>query len=525
MDPVRTPPVPQAPLPGGGTRFEETPWGEKNPATKQFHLPSDLQIRLIFVGLLGLIAAVYLGIRVGEGATKLVMGIFLILGMAALLTKLGSRAWLFAVVGMNLDLPVPLTFGRDFSAKELTMMLLITHGIFLHMLRRQKITVFRKEYAWPLAYTGWALLVLAGNPTGLFIFGSDTVGFRFYFQIFLALGGFLVLANGTIEQRDIRWFLGLGFASAFLNMLYAWWSVRGLPADFALWSSDNQYYTWHQAIGSPAAFIFTALIAHYPLPTLFSLRFWYWWPVIFTSLGATLLSGKRMGLVGIILAPVFISLLRRSLGPIAIILAGTVLGIGTLVIGHGRFFELPLNAQRALSVFPGNWNPSTNLGTSDEYRAILREDAIERIRANPWIGRGFALSLSEYWGDRITNKRVISGVGAGESWHNTWLGISATFGIPAALIWLGLVVSMLVLSVRMARAFPEGDLRKTLAGIIFLGICGQIMGSWTGGHAALNAFHHWWYWALLFPLQRSLREKDGAPSVEPEPRGGTFLRN
>lgn len=511
MDSARPPRTPTTPIPRPRERFDELPSAFKNPAIPHFQLPSDLQIRSLAIGLLGLLAAVYLGLQVGEGAIKKVIGIFLVLGMAALLTRLGSRAWLIAVVGMNLDVPVPLTFGRNFSSAELTMMLLIAHGAFLHVLRRQKIVIFRKEYVWPLLYAGWALLVFIRNPTGLLSFGSDTVGLRFYFQIFLALGGFLVLANGTIAERDIRWFLGLGFSATVLNMLYARWNVGSFTADLTVWSADVPYYTWQQALGYPAGFLFTALVAHYPLSALLSLRRWYWWPVIATAFGVTLLSGKRMGLTGFIMAPVFASVLRRSFGPVVILLMGAALAIGILVLGQGRFFDLPLNAQRALSVLPGNWNPSANLGTTDEYRTLLREDALERIRENPWIGKGFALNVSDYWADYAAThgRRVITGILAGESWHNTWLGISATFGIPAALIWLGLVISMLTLSVRVARAFPEGDLRKTLAAMIFLEICVSLMGSWTGGHAATNAFNHWWYWALLFPLQRSLKDSPG----------------
>ncbi len=497
-----SPPPPPAPIPPREEeRFDQLPSASANPSTPHFQLPSDLQIRSIAVALLGLIAAVYLGVKVGEGAIKMIMGTFLVLGLAALMTRLGSRGWLIAVVGMNLDIPVPLTFGRDFNTKELTMMLIVAHGIVLHMLRRQKIAIFQKEHLWPLLYAGWALLVFGKNPTGLAIFGSEIVGFRYYFQIALSLGTFLVLANGTISERDIRWFLGLGFSASFLNMLYAWWSARGLPMDPNLWSVDTPYNTWHQALGQPVGFLFTALIAHYPLSALFSLQRWYWWPIIVTSFGATLLSGKRIGLAAFFMTPLFVSMLRRSFGLAIIVLMGTSLTIGTLVLGQGRLFDLPLIAQRALSTLPGKWDPVANLGIKDEYREILREYALERIRENPWIGKGFSLNVSDYWVDRAMSRQIITGITAGESWHNTWLGISATFGIPAALIWLGLTLSMLALSVRVARAFPEGDLRKTLAIIIFIGICTHLFGSWTGGHAATNTFQ-WWLWALLFPLQR-----------------------
>jgi hypothetical protein len=63
-------------------RFDELPSAPANPSTPHIQLPSDLQFRSLFVGLLGLIAAVYLGVKVGEGAIKMIMGAFLVLGMA-----------------------------------------------------------------------------------------------------------------------------------------------------------------------------------------------------------------------------------------------------------------------------------------------------------------------------------------------------------------------------------------------------------------------------------------------------------
>ena len=48
-------------------------------------------------------------------------------------------------------------------------------------------------------------------------------------------------------------------------------------------------------------------------------------------------------------------------------------------------------------------------------------------------------------------------MGAAGQWHNTWLGISAAFGIPAAIIWAFVWLQLLKTSYRVSRP-PQGDL-------------------------------------------------------------------
>ncbi len=474
-----------------------------------FQIPSDIQIRKIGVVLAGLAVAIYFGTQVGESDLKFVIGVIFMLAMFALVLALGSRAWLLMPIGMTLSVNVPVTFGRDFSLAEMTSMLLLGHTVFQVALRRQKLVVFRKEHLWPLLYIGWAFMVFVLNPTGLLSFGSEVVGARFYFQLFLAVSNFLIIANLVFQERDGRWFfIGLISAQA-INIFYNIYQYRmGSASSIAEgWMNpgfgEGDYYTWHQVLSIPAGMCLMFLLAYYPPQKFFKLESFGWWILILLCISLVFLSGKRQ-MVGILLAlPVLAAVARKRYGYAGAMVLGLLLFVGALTIGQGRFFELPLVAQRALSIFPGQWNPAADLGWQDDFRKILREDALRQIHAHPLIGKGFAFDENTYWVNlQETRGKIISGVRAMGSWHNTWLGIAADFGIPAAVIWGLLVFSFILLSLRLARSFPEGSMFKTMAVFIFFMLCQHLLTSWTGGHSASLPFNSWWIWALVLPLKQ-----------------------
>lgn len=485
---------------------------------RHFQLPSDNQIRLFLVFLAGVAVALYLGVRIGGGDLKWVMGFFVAVAVAGVMVALGPRGWLVLPLAMNLDVKVPVTFGRDFSAGELSSMLLIAHTVIQVALRRQKFEIFRKRHLWVMLYGGWAFMVFILNPTGLLIFGSEVVGGRFYFQIFLAMTNFLIVANAAIEERDAKMFFILLFAATCATTVVA--AITGELAGEDLLSQiqggETPYYTWHQALAGPAGVILKFLFSYYTLEALLSIRGTRWWPVILFAYALALVSGKRMGVAGSLAVPFFAALGRRRWG-LGLLLSGLVLGGALfLAVGQGRWFDLPLAAQRSISYLPGDWHPSAALGVTDEYRKILREDAIRQILEHPIIGKGFAFSTSEYWADLVmTRGQIITGIRAGGSWHTTWLGVAADFGIPAAFIWFMVLLSFTLLAYRSIPQLPEGTFRKALAIYLLITICGKWMSSWTSGHSALDPFGYLWQYAMLLPLARAAADSQSRQGTGP----------
>jgi hypothetical protein len=493
------------------------------PSRPTFSLPSDNQIRLALVSLVGLGVAIWLGTRAGQGNVRFVGGLVLTALLVVVVMKLGARSWLLLPLGMTLNVPVPLTFGREFNCRELSCIVLVIHTMCRVALRRQKLEIFRKAHVWPLLYAGWAFMVFLKNPTGLMSLGAETVGARFYFQIFLGLCSFLVVANTAVEERDMKWFFILTFAGACVNVAHGvwyWQSGQALVDRFSqtvnLYQADEEFYTWHQALSMPALVAVMLIFARYQHQEIASIRRAYLWLVIATAVGLIAFSGKRAGVGSVFLIPVFAALLHRRVGMGGILVLAMGVLIGVVTMSHGRILRLPLSAQRALSFLPGDWDPRVKmLGTQDEFRKLMREAALEQVQQHPWVGKGLAINLKEYWGDRLATGGQITAVTAGHSWHTLWLGIAADFGIPAAIIWALLWIHFTRLAFTLAPRLPPASWARTLASYLFIYLCWQWVNSYTSGHSAQPAFDGWWLYALLVPLSRMLERREEESAHRP----------
>jgi hypothetical protein len=471
-------------------------------ATSSLHLPSIIQIRNICIVFLGSLLAIYLGWKVGDSELKFVFGILFIIFLASVMIALGTRAWLVVPLGMTLNVPVPISFGRDFSSRECVIMLLMAHTFFQVLLKRQNFKPFQRNLVWVHLYIGWVFFIFAMNPTGLAIFGSENVGARFYFQIFLGWASLVMLSSSPMTERDIIWIFIIMLGGWFLNMIYGIVFYEGTPAEQVLTMMETEtFYTWHQAMSTPALFLLMFLFSKIPINQLLSLRGLKMIPGFLLGLGMILASGKRAALASVLAFPFFATLLRRQLAVGVILTAIAFSGIGILVIGQGKFFSLPLSVQRALSILPGKWDPAAQKGLEDDFRQILREDAMRRIEQDPIIGKGIGINATEFFTDVYSGSgKIISGIRAGGSWHTTWLGTAADFGIPGAfffgMIWLTLTIG----SWKMVSRLPEGSYYQTFAGFIFILLCWQWMNSWTSGDSAGNVLNWFWIYGLLYAL-------------------------
>jgi hypothetical protein len=105
----------------------------------------------------------------------------------------------------------------------------------------------------------------------------------------------------------------------------------------------------------------------------------------------------------------------------------------------------------------------------------------------------------------------------GSSWHNTWLGIWADFGLPAVLFWAMFWVQAVFIGFWVYRRTPHGSAFRTLAMMILLYFIGDILRSWTSGHSANDPFTRWWMYGIMLCLagvfqRQSQSLKTAAPS-------------
>jgi hypothetical protein len=235
-----------------------------------------------------------------------------------------------------------------------------------------------------------------------------------------------------------------------------------------------------------------------------------------------------MGLAAVLLAPAISAVMNRQFVYFPIALAAIFMVVTVFVGGQGHFFNLPLVAQRTLSWLPGDWDPELESirGGTDDWRAEVRRVALANIQRDPWIGRGFAIDISETL-TAIGMQRFASDVevqaaayALGRSWHNTWLGYAADFGIPFSIMQGILWASVLILAARCFKHFGNQSMLGVFSLYVFIFTCRDLMASWTSGHSAVDAFERWWMYGVLVAIYlQSLAPKQQKARLHQARRG------
>jgi hypothetical protein len=470
-------------------------------------------ITMVVTMVAGLGAALLLGRMVATGDyTNIILIVGAVFGMLFILL-LGDRYWYLIPVTIGLDLPTFPIGGRNINLSEISVVLCTGVYIVRLALKREELVLFRLRNAPIILYFSWVLTVWALHPVGLAGLGSEIGGGRFYATILLAFASFTIVSNRqSITEKDIKWIFGLLLVGTFANLgrTLLEYLVLGHTLGLAGVDVDTEgFYTWHQALASPAMLILMLLFSRYAPSQIISLAHPGRLMVFVTTIPPILLSGKRAAVGSLILIPLLSAMLRRQFHYIFIFGVSGFLFIGGLVIGQGSLFDLPMNVQRSLSWLPGEWDSSLkNLGSKDEFRKALRELAWEKIQRNPWMGDGFRVDINETAGIFYRTQQYgapdirdqVLPYAMGKAWHNTWLGYSADFGIPLAVIQFFLVVTALVVTYRVFCQSLGSVWINAMAMYCFIFFVKDVLTSWTSGHSALDTITRWWMYGMIFAL-------------------------
>jgi hypothetical protein len=233
-----------------------------------------------------------------------------------------------------------------------------------------------------------------------------------------------------------------------------------------------------------------------------------------------LFSGKRAILVVFLVYPFFSVLVRRENKVPAVFYALLLtMGLSSAIMGNRQFFELPLGMQRALSVFPGDWNPEADASDggigSDAFRTMMRDLAWEEARKNPVFGRGLGIHLDTVRGEDFSDYNAVVLLAAGGAWHSTWFGLMADMGLPSVFLWALYVIVSLTIAYKTCHMCPPGSWRRILAGAIFLILCAHTLRSYTTGDASYGAINQWWLFAIIVAISYSLKAEKAAEPILP----------
>ena len=477
----------------------------------------------IFLG--GCALAVYAATETAAGNTRTLILVFAAIVGGIFIINLKENFWLILPVGLSLNLPtIPLGF-RQISSQELAITLATLLFILRIAMHNQPIKL-RPIWSWPIFFfLACVALSFTLHPVGLWAFGSNSGGARFYVQIALAFSAFLILSSIVPKERHLKFIL---IACLVGNLITAGWNVLCyflFPAFTWLTTTPNafadeeSFYSWHQALSRVSLPVYTFISVSMPFSRLFSAKNIFWSiPCLLLCFLVTALSGKRGAMAMMFVFPLIIALARKEY--LFLLLGGfvgTVL-ISVAVLGQGRLFVLPLAAQRTLVNLPGQWDDRVLAQTTgldkeeqDVFRSMMKKKAWEIIKDKPLTGRGLSIDLKDMIAliqmNTGTNVKEMDALAAGSSWHHKWLGISADIGIPAAVLYGFFSLQMLILyALLIVRTRGQGWY-YAFSLFQFCFIVRFILLSTTGGHTADSPLEEWWIYgiglAILYSLPNS----------------------
>jgi len=425
-------------------------------------------LTVFFVTLLGILFAVYAGSLSGKGqigSLVTLLGLALCVGILLIARQ---RVWMLIPIcwALNGQIPVlPLPFGpRD-------IVVLLVFGTFL-VLKALKVIRLKPTYSSLDFCVVLVLLYLVSvylrNPVGVSALGSDRVGGRPYFNIFIGAVAYWVLARSILSPLAAKilplLMLGGSLTTGFLGTLTYYFPstvpilsqiYTGVTAEtynagdlrFATTGETTSRKDFLMHIGGPVAL---ALCSYFrPLTLINPLHIWRF-VAFMTSLGLILFSGFRSVLLAVMVWMMISSYFRG--GTIDMIrlffLGAPVLVI--LVAMQGTVIDLPLSAQRTLSFLPGNWNPIavSDAKSSTEWRTHMWKTVLteEKYIKNRWLGDGFGFTKYELFtmtqaittGDGLAmqeNMMIVGAVHSGPISAIRYVGIVG-FGLFLGLLFV-----------------------------------------------------------------------------------------
>jgi hypothetical protein len=480
------------------------------------------RLPMFVVTFCALAATLLIGAAIGRGEFIQIYLIFFVISALVAVFAMGSKYWMLIPIAFSFNLPAIPFRGRAFELPEIAIAVCCIIFACRYAIASRNITIFRWSHAAVILYTVWAGVIFLLHPVGLTSAGSSTGGARFYVKIALGLASFLIVANQRISQRDAKWIIRLLLVGSVISMVVNIVQYKITPPILtdANTYDEGTYYTWHQALSLPATWLMLWLVSRYKMREIFGFAKPWAFALALLCVALAAISGKRAGLASVLLTPMLAAILRKENVYIFMSALLAALVIFVLTVGQETWFRLPLQVQRSLSYLPGKWDWEVRSQFQhgiDPFRQELRELAWKNIKAHPIVGQGYAVNARELWsmGRLATNLNEfgIMVMALGSSWHNTWLGIWADFGLPAVLFWGLFWIQAVRAGLLVYRRADHGTASRTLGLMILLYFIGDILRSWTSGHSADDPFTRWWMFGILLSIAAALEHNRAQKSV------------
>ena len=437
------------------------------------------------------------------GSYSRALGIVMAFAGLGLIIALKERYWVLLPLLTSSGISIP---ALPFNGGELGCLLVIA----THFLRLGLKADAPGRLGWDILITLpvflWIMFVFLLNPVGLAMFGSSTIGGRFYFRIIIGFFALCALSSQRIDESGAK----MMFFAFLFGMIFS--LLRGVafpsvdPDDAILLGEAAEVSSRYAFVG--CANIYMLLFSRYALSDVLRsfVRMF-----IFMGLGLlTIYSGKRRAFGTLALVPVLrVFLVGRQKALTALVSGFFVLVMAFAIAGDGTLYRLPLSARRALSVIVPKYATSSAGGIHDYFRENMREQARLVIRESPWLGRkGFAMNYNEtaWMNFSGTKTDLFVGHAYAGNWHSTWYAYAADFGLPCMLLWAFFTLYLIRFTHRACRTVSMGVWLPTCCLYLSLSILVEIAFSYTSGHSANTSFETWCKYGLLLAVVRGYQK-------------------
>lgn len=374
---------------------------------------------------------------------KMLAGLVVVGGIVFVLDK---YYWLLYPAFYTLGIKLP---GLPFDGSELGCIFLIGIYTLRLALQKEKTTKPCTFLLLCFPFLLWIFIVWCLNPTGLAMFGSSTIGARFYLQIVLSFLACCVMCAKVINEEDAKKLFVIIVIAQFVNAFISLF-LTGLVTTNDEGEMKQGQYQFLFALS-----FYTFMFCRYSLSDVFKFA-WKFFAVVFLAL-LTIYTGKRRAIGTLLLLPilrVFFTGKDKVLTFACVCIASFLL-IFT-VAADGAFYELPPSVKRSLSVVVPKYRQSQVV--LDEFRYEVRNRGNELIKESPWFGRkGFAMDFREAVWMNSNKSDFYGGHAYAGNWHSTWYAFACDFGLPCMILFIFPFVYSLVYSYKLLKKCKYGS--------------------------------------------------------------------
>jgi hypothetical protein len=392
---------------------------------------SELHEKIFKVGviLFVFVFSVFAGKMMGNGRFGVVIALLAAVLAVVVVGALKERIWVLIPCLWLLDGQVPIS-GYPLGVRDFVVLFVAAAAASLMAF---KIMNAKAEIRWidalVIANLVYLVTLFIRNPTGLEFLGSEIVGGRPYFNVFIAFLAYFVIGRVRLTESLAKlipacimislclvgalnliseFFPGAG---DFLIQFYSGIDFLFLDSSDSDSDGENNRRMWVLNIGRYGVLYLCAYAVPIRIITLAQ-------PFKFLLLGLCFYLILSTGFRNILLWAVFAFLVSSYfqsgfVGSLKIALLGSIV-VAVVILGHDTLYKLPFSIQRSLSFVPGvKWDSSAvqDAEGSIDWRIEIWKDVFfsDRYIRDRTFGDGFGFTRYEYeYAQAIRSQRVRS---------------------------------------------------------------------------------------------------------------------